>query len=322
MLARLPTYPLLLLVTACDVDATVGYNEGTVVAGIACEADALSRCDEAVCGVTNVFDAPNGSITLVADERDLFFLSGPDTISKRSLDGGDTVELARADSALIRMAGDATHVYWTELNGQVRGVAKAGGARFDAGYVFGNPSDISVDSTHLYWVFPEFGQVAMVAKPAGEATHITGQDVPRAVASDRTHVYWVNEGSGVATGELVRAARGDLTSAEVVLSGLDAPIVVATSEPAVYFASRTALYRLSKGETVFETVTTGFTEVKGIGVYGHTVYGVGMEGLWRVPAVSGEWQQLERRPMSGMALSCSGVYATGWFESALVRYGP
>src|SRR6185503_12548952 len=161
MLARRSAYPLLLLVTACDVDSTVGYDEGKVVAGIACEADALSRCDDGLCGVTNVFAAPNGATTLVADERDLFFLSDPNAISKRPIAGGAAVELARADSTLMRMVGDASHVYWTELDGNVRGVEKAGGARFDAGYVFGNPSDITLDSTHLYWVFPEFGQVAM-----------------------------------------------------------------------------------------------------------------------------------------------------------------
>jgi hypothetical protein len=322
MLARRLAHPLLLLVTACDVDSTVGYNEGTVVAGIACEADALSRCDDGLCGVTNLFAAPNGAVTLVADERALFFLSDPNAISRRSIDGGATVELARADSTLMRMVGDASHVYWTELDGNVRGVEKTGGARFDAGYVFGNPSDITLDSTHLYWVFPEFGQVAMAPKPRGEASHITGQDVPRAITTDSTHVYWVNEGAGASAGELVRAVRGDLTSAEIVLSGLDAPIVVATGDDAVYFASTTAVYRLLKGDTAPQTVTTGLSEVKGIGVYGETVYGVGMEGLWKAPSAGGDWEQLERRPMSGMALSCSGVYATGWFESALVRYGP
>jgi hypothetical protein len=31
---------------------------------------------------------------------------------------------------------------------------------------------------------------------------------------------------------------------------------------------------------------------------------------------------LERRPMSAMTMTCSGVYATGWFDSTLIRYAP
>jgi hypothetical protein len=320
VIARRFTFPLLLLLSACSVDATVGYNESAP--GSSCAVDALSPCNDAGCGVTQVFDAPRGSTTLSVDETDIYFLTSAQSLGKRPIDGGEILELARADSVLVGLAGDATHVYWTELDGEVRGVSKAGGARFDASYVFGNPGDITLDSTHLYWVFPEFGQVAMAPKPTGEATHISGQDVPIAITTDRTHVYWVNAGTGAGAGQLVRAARAELTSAEVLLTGLDAPVAVGVSDAAVFWASKTAVFRLLKGETAARAVATGFSEVKGIGVTGDTVYGVGMEGLWRVPAAGGAWQVLERRPMSAMALGCSGVFANGWFENVLVRYGP
>jgi hypothetical protein len=162
----------------------------------------------------------------------------------------------------------------------------------------------------------------MARKPMGEATHISGQASPEAITTDATHVYWVNAGTGPLTGELMRALRGELTTAELVLSGLDAPLAIAASDEAVYFASSTAVFRWVEGATVAEIVATDLSETKGIVVYGSTVYGVGMEGLWKVAKTGGRWQQLERRPMSGIALSCSGVYATAWFETGLVRYGP
>jgi hypothetical protein len=132
----------------------------------------------------------------------------------------------------------------------------------------------------------------------------------------------VNSGTGALTGELVRAVRGDLTTADVVLSGLDAPLSIAAADDAIYFASQTAVFRWVKGASVAEILATDFSDVKDIAVYGSTVYGVGMEGFWTVPVTGGAWQELERRPMSGLAMACSGVYVTGWFESALLRYGP
>jgi hypothetical protein len=313
----------LLLLAACDVHSTVGYDDAKGgLAGLSCGDSGIARCATELCAVTSVFDAPAGSVTLAADEDNLFFLADPTTLDRRSLRDGTSALLATADSTLMRMTSDATHVYWTELDGPVRGVSKSGGGRFDASYVFGNPTDITLDATYLYWVFPAFGQVAMAPKPSGDATFISGQDEPQAITSDDSYVYWVNAGTGVMVGQLVRAARGDLTSAEVLLSGLDSPVAIAVSEEAIFWASKTAVFRLPKGGAAPETVTSGFSEVKAIGVYGTTVYGVGMEGLWRAPASGGAWQQLELRPMSALALSCDGVYASAWYESALVKYGP
>ena len=322
MLLLRPASFLLLACAGCNVDATVGYVESTVVGGIACSDDALRRCDSGACAVTSLFEPPAGAITLAADDTDVFYLTNPQSIGKHALAGDGESALAEADSTLMRMAADRTHVYWTELDGNVRGVPKSGGARFEASYVFGNPTELTVDATHLYWVFPEFGQVAMAPKPSGPATHISGQASPEAITTDATHVYWVNSGTGPLTGELVRAARGDLTSLEVVLSGLDAPLTIAAAEDAIYFASQTALFRWVKGASLAEILATDFSDVKAIAVYGSTVYGAGMEGFWRVPVTGGTWQELERRPMSGLTLACSGVYVTGWFESALLRYGP
>jgi hypothetical protein len=327
MIARSCVSLLFLLLAACDVDSTVGYieAEGALVGGVPCPADSpLARCSDGPCVVTNLFEPRIGSITLAVDSDSAFFLTDPVAIARRRLDGEESVDLATADSTLMRMTIDDTYVYWTELDGNVRGVPKAGGPRFDVGYVFGNPTDITIDTSHVYWVFPEFGQVAMAPKPAGDATHISSQDAPQAIAVDATHVYWVNGGTASQpSGQLVRAPSGNLASAEVVLSNLDAPIAIAVSDDSVYWASLHDVFRMPKNDSaVVEPVASGLTEIKAIAAFGDTVYGAGMDGLWRAPATGGEPLELERRPMSAMTLTCAGVYASGWFDSAFIRYAP
>jgi hypothetical protein len=315
-------FSLLVLPAACHVDATVGYNESAFASGLSCKADAVARCEQGVCAVSTLFNAPAGHVTLEADDTELFYSTGLLSIGRRPIAGGPTLELGSSSTSVRGMTSDATHVYWTELSGVVRGVEKNGGAPFDASYVVGNPTELTVDTTHLYWVFPDGGRVAMAPKPSGEATHIGGQDVPRSITTDGTHVYWVNAGSAPAAGQLMRASRGDLTTAEVVLSDLDAPLAVTATRAAIYWASKTAVFRLMKGEAAAQTVTTGLTEITQIGVHGSFLYGVGMDGLWKVPAVGGERNVLHPRPMSALAISCSGVFAVHWLEDGLERYGP
>jgi hypothetical protein len=312
---------LFLLPAACSVDAVVGYNEDALNAGVSCKSDALASCEEVACVVSTLFDAPAGHVTLEADDTNLFYSTSQLTIGKRPIAGGPTVELGSTSTTVMGMTSDATHVYYIELSGVLHGVAKDGGAPFDASYVVGNPTKLTVDATHLYWVIPGSGRVAMAPKPIGEATHISGQDVPTAITTDTTHVYWVNAGSTAAAGQLMRARRGDLTTAELVLSGLDAPVDVATDNDAIYWASKTAVFRWVKGGTVAETVATGLTEVTRIGVHGSTLYGIGIDGLWKVPVRGGERVVLHPRPMSAMTITCSEVFTVHWLEDGLERYG-
>jgi hypothetical protein len=311
-----------LLVVGCRVDATVGYNEGALIGGKACETDALARCENGACAVTDLFDAPHGAITLQADDTQLFFLNTQFTLAKRPIAGGATTELATTDTPLMRMTSDATHVYWIEQDGKLRGVPKAGGAFFEASYVFGNPTDITVDAAHLYWVLPDLGQVAMAAKPMGPATHISGQNWPTAITTDGAFVYWVNAGNLPNTGELMRAERGNLKTAELLLTELEAPVAIAAAGGDVYWASSSSVFRLASGETAAETLARDLMEIKQLGVVGGAVYGVGMDGFWTIPVAGGERTTLHPRPMSAMAVACSGVFSSHWLEDGLERYGP
>jgi len=313
---------LLALVSGCRVDATVGYDEGELVGGQACESDELARCLEGGCAVTDLFDAPRGAVTLQADDTQLFFLTSQFTLAKRAIAGGATTELATTGTPLMRMTSDATHIYWIEQDGKLRGVPKSGGAFFEASYVFGNPSDVTLDATHLYWVLPDLGQVAMATKPMGQATHISGQNWPTAITTDGGFVYWVNVGNLPNTGELMRAHQGDLRTAELLLSGLDSPAAIAAAGGDVYWASATSVFRLANGETTPTTLDTKLREIQQLGVVGSALYGAGMDGFWTIPIAGGERITLHPRPMSALAVACSGAFASHWLEDGLERYGP
>lgn len=318
-----PSFLLWLALGAgCRVDATVGYNEGALVGGKACETDALGRCTDSTCAVTDLFDAPQGAVTLQADDTHVFFTTSQFTLAKRAIAGGATTELATTSTPLMRMTSDATHVYWIEQDGKVRGVPKAGGDFFEASYVFGNPKDIALDTTHLYWVLPDLGQVAMATKPIGQSTHISGQNWPSAITTDGGFVYWVNAGNLPNTGELMRAQQGDLKTAELLLSGLDAPLAIATAGGDVYWASKTSVSKLASGEPSAETLASELMEIQQLGVVGGALYGAGMDGFWSIPIAGGERTTLHPRPMSAMAVACSGVFASHWLENGLERYGP
>jgi hypothetical protein len=317
--------PCCALLLGCDVRSTVGFNESAQpsLAGVSCAADSpLAKCGSGPCVVTNVFDAPAGSISVAVDTETVYFIQSQTVLAKRSLAGGPSTDLAGL-SQLMKMAVDEDHLYWTELNGEVRAVPKQGGESYEAANVFGNPLDLTLDDTHLYWTLPEFGLVAMAEKPMGEATQIAGQISPLAIAVDATHVYWVNYGNdGAMDGELVRAPRGDLAGLVVVRSGLDSPLAVALSDDSVYWASKSTLYGMPKTGGEPAQLATGFEEIKDIRVWEDTVYGVGMEGLWRVPASGGAPAMLDNRSMSAITLACSGVYASAWFVDGFVRYAP
>ena len=57
-------------------------------------------------------------------------------------------------------------------------------------------------------------------------------------------------------------------------------------------------------------------------VLGEDAYLAGRQGLLKFSRSGGDFAVLDQRPMSGAAIGCSGVYATGWMESALIQYGP
>ena len=63
-------------------------------------------------------------------------------------------------------------------------------------------------------------------------------------------------------------------------------------------------------------------EIKAIAVFGSRLYGGGMDGLWLVSSSRRELLVVDQRPVTAIALACSGVHATLWFEPRIARYAP
>jgi hypothetical protein len=313
---RLAAVPILLS-CACNVTSTVGYNDAA-----RCAPDApLHGCANGTCVVSDLFEAEKGIETMAVDAEDIFFVSAPEVIAKRPIGGGPLTELT-ATGTLVRLTVDAYNVYWTEFDGSVKSVPKAGGPALDVSTLFGHPSSIATDPDHVYWVLPDSGEVAMAPTPSGPATRLTGQPGPQAVAVDVDHVYWINEGDpGAMNGQLARAPLGNLTAAEVIRSDLDAPLFLAIAGDDALWATSSAIFRMPKagGEPV--QVASGFDMPRAIAGFDGIVYLSGQSGLTRTTVASGETRVLDIRPMTSLALGCTGVYATTWYESELVRYG-
>ncbi len=217
---------------------------------------------------------------------------------------------------------DEEYVYTTEFQIGVRRVKKSGGPSELVMRPKGTFTVMALGRDHVYVALTGENQIAMVAKAGGQPTLLAGQTAPSAIAADDRHVYWVNQGSqSLATGELVRAALGDLTQTEILLSGLETPNALAVGAEYVFFASGSRVFRVSKAGGDAELVADDFGPIKTMAAQRDTVYLAGMAGLGRAQ-VGAATHVADSRGMLAIAANCEGAFATGWFESLLVRYGP
>ena len=312
----------LLALCGCEVTSTVGYNDGALPLE-SCAPDAsLRACSTENCVVSEIGTAELGIESLAVDSESIFFLSAPSMLVRRPIAGGNLQELTAELDQLQMLTIDDEHVYWTEYDGRTRSVPKGGGPITDVTFVFGHPFWIATDADHVYVTYPESGEVAMAPKPAGMATRLGGQNVPFAVAVDEAHVYWVNQGQpGATNGELVRAPSGDLTGAEVIATGLDAPVALALTADEIVWATFDTVFALPKTGGAPAPLAGGFAEAKAIVAFDGFAYLAGAGGLNRIAIADGTTQLLEPRGLTSVALACDGVFATGWFDPILIRYG-
>jgi hypothetical protein len=311
---------------ACDVSSVVGYNDGALplVPGGSCLPDAsLLACGSGHCVVSEVSAAQAGVETIAVDAENVFFVTAPSVLSRRPLDGSSAPVVLTAElDQMDQLAIDDERVYWTEFDGKVQSLPKAGGPTTLVTSIFGHPTSIAVDAEHVYVVLPESGEVGMAPIPSGPETHLAGQNVPYWIAVDAEHVYWVNQGqAGASNGELVRAPRGDLGGAQVVASNLDAPVALTLTSDSVVWATFDAIFTMPKAGGTPAQVAGGFGEAKSIAAFDGFVYLAGQDGLTRIALADGATLLLEPRSMLSVALTCDGVFATGWYEDVLIRYG-
>lgn len=309
------------LLAACDVSSTVGFN-GTALSVSSCSTDtAISVCSMEPCVVHDIGNGREGSWAVAADDDYVFFERAANVLAKVPVGGGDAVDIRTDLDRMWAAAVDAEYVYTTEFEQGTRRVRKSGGSSELVMRPQGHPTAIALDHDNVYVAMTDENGIAMAPKSGGQPTVLAGQSAPQAIAVDDRYVYWVNQGpDGGFGGELVRAPLGDMTGAEVVLSGLNSPRAVAVGGDAVFFGSPTQVFQVSKAGGDAELITESFHELKSLVAYGDTVFLAGMTGLARARhgAVT---QVVDTRGMLGITATCSGVFATGWLVPLLVRYG-
>lgn|GEM_PF-6548458 len=309
------------VLAACDVSSTVGFNEGALPGGSCTAESAISVCRTEPCVVTELGNGRVGSWAIAVDDTFVFFERTPTVLSKVPVGGGPVTDVRTDLDRIWAAAVDQDHVYTTEFEVGVRRVKKSGGPTELVMRPKGTFTALALDRDHVYVTLTSENQIAMAPKVGGEPTLLAGQAAPQGIAVDQRHVYWVNQGTeGGTTGELVRAPLGDLTHAEILLSGLAAPNALALGAEDVFFASGSRVFQVSNAGGAAQLVEEDFGPVKSMAASGDTVYLAGAAGLGRARAGL-TTPLVDSRAMLGIALTCQGVFATGWLESLLVRYG-
>lgn len=314
-----------LALAACDATIVVGYNDvGLLISPERCGPDAtFLACGTESCVVSQLSAAQLGKETVAVDDDALYFVASEDVLVKMPKNGGPLVELATGVYQLERLTLDETNVYFTIFNGEIWRVPKDGSAPASiVAKVMAHPISIAGDDTHLYLAMTDSGEVAMVSKRDGAPTILAGQGTPVDLGIDGEHVWWIDQGQpGTATGALVRAPRGDLARPEIVLSGLEEPLALGVTRDAILWATYDKVFRLPRTGGPPQEYAVALGEPKGITEFDGVVYAAGMTGLFRVQVNDGASLLLDPRGFTGLALGCDGLYAIGWFESILVRYG-
>jgi hypothetical protein len=108
----------------------------------------------------------------------------------------------------------------------------------------------------------------------------------------------------------------------VILSDLTEPLVLGITTDSILWVTYDKVFRLAREGGEPQVFEVPFDEPKGVTEIDGTIYVVGQTGLFRVQVDSGDALALDARGFTGLALACDGVYAVGWYEPVLVRYGP
>lgn len=310
-----------LALAACDVSSTVGFTEADLASVSCSEKSPIAACSAELCVATAIGSGVRGSWAVAADEEHVFFERTPTVLAKIPVGGGAVSDVRTDLDRILMAATDAEYVYTTEYEAGVRRVKKSGGVSELVMHPMGHPSAIALDGARVYVTLTEENQIAMAPKAGGPPTLLAGQRAPMAIAVDERHVYWLNQGpDGTSAGELVRAPHGELTAAEVLLSGLDSPNALAVGDEDVFFAAGSQIFKVAKAGGDAKLFADDYGPVKTMVAYRNTVFLAGMMGLGRARAGAAT-EVLDARGTLGVAASCLGVFATGWFESFLLQYG-
>jgi hypothetical protein len=236
------------------------------------------------------------------------------------------VVVATSAQGNIGVAVNASGVFWTSEDGNVRTVPLAGGPVTTLASAQPALEGIAVDATRVYWVTGSSGGGTVTSLPVGGSTPSViagGQGRPEALTIDATTVYWTtNESGTVASAPL---GGGPVT---VLASGLDHPYGIAVDASFVYWtnagsmADAGAVMRVAIGGGTPDTLSLGRSYPWHLAVDATSVYWLESDGnqptskpsLMKMPKDGGSPVTLAVPPptfVSGIVVDATRVYWTG-----------
>jgi streptogramin lyase len=205
--------------------------------------------------------------------------SDPGTIGRANADGtGVNQSFITGASRPVKVAVDATHVYWTNRGTSTIGRANLDGTGVNQNFITGaaEPRGVAVDAGHVYWTNATgtIGRANLDGTGANQ-NFITGASFPFGVAVDAGHVYWTSnetigranlDGTGVNqnfitaasfatavavdaghvywansnTGTIGRANLDGTGVNQNFITGASDPVAIAVDTTHVYWANQTA----------------------------------------------------------------------------------
>jgi hypothetical protein len=146
----------------------------------------------------------SGDITdLAIDRNNVYWVTRDAAVWKAGLAGGSPIMLVQGQASALRIAVDATNVYWTQTaTSDIRKVSLSGGAAASVTLTTNQTSvGITSDGTNLYWVDGRYVQKQpIVGGPPVMLANAGGLDI----AIDGTYVYWINPYSDGPSGGIMR----------------------------------------------------------------------------------------------------------------------
>jgi hypothetical protein len=225
----------------CDGNATNGCETDLLASAHHC-AQCGHDCQAGVCtgGVCGPFELASGFVNpvrIVVDASHVYFTSQgtggatDGSVSRVPIGGGGVVTLAPSQAAPGSIVASNTALFWVNSgDGTIRSISKSGGSLGTVASGLGNPWGIALSPAFDKVFFtvegaeqPPSGTVSWVPAAGGGVVQLaSGQDHPRAIATDGTYVFWA------ATGPLDNSSTGRVMRAAMDGSG---PVALASAQP-------------------------------------------------------------------------------------------
>jgi len=187
--------------------------------------------------VDTLTQSPNAN-AIAIDSNNLYTVGGG-SVWQEAKAGGTAQLLISAEGGALRIAVDASYVYFTEaLNpGFVKRLPIGGNTLTTLVSNLNQPQGIAVDANFVY-LTTLAGELSKVPLAGGTVTPIaTGLNAPSSIALDSTTIYWVNSATfQQGQGSIMKVPLSGGTPT-VLAAGLDTPYGIAIDATYVYWTN-------------------------------------------------------------------------------------